>query len=101
MVVGGTRVSMLFTLPPTDATVGVWINGAFSPTSGTLVSLTTLRAPPAGSAATKRLSRRTMAIASYCPVEGNLGFATYTVRAAPGSEATDRLSNWGGSLSDS
>ena len=58
MVDGGTRVSIEDRLPETEAFVGVWIFGARSPTSGTLLSPTTVNGPPAGVAATKRLSNR-------------------------------------------
>jgi hypothetical protein len=74
IVPGGTRVSIDFTSPPADCTVGVSIFGGLSPTSGTGEPLAT--SARAGSVATRRPSSFTTPITSYCPSSGSLTWAT-------------------------
>ena len=71
---GGTRVSIDFTFPWTEATVGVWTAIALSPTFGTLLPAATLIWE--GEVATSFLSSFVTALTRYEPGIGKRTWET-------------------------
>src|SRR5438034_8457029 len=90
---GGTRVSIFFTSPPTDATVGVCVRIALSPTPGTRLDDPTITC--AGEVAISFRSSFVTADTRYEPSSLKVSLATYTERAESGSCEVVLLTNCG------